>query len=668
MRTTSNTPAFSVEELKSLQAEIAELKNAETRLRKLVEQSRDGIVILDSDCKVFDANQKFADMIGYTLNEVYNLYVWDWDKTFTPEIIRELALDVDESGHHFETVHTRKDNSKYDVELSNSGTIVGGKKLIFCICRDITGRKQHEAQLKESQEQLTTFIDNIQGIAYQIMLSDIDTFTPRLFRGAIEKITGYNLEEFSTKKNWNNLIHPDDLGRVKAIRNRFQENPDFEAALEYRCIAKDESLHWVKEHARLVKIGNTELLHGTIFDITQQKQAEEEKLKLEEQIRHSQKLEAIGTLAGGVAHDFNNILSIIMGYSDIAIKTIPEKNPACSYIHQISKACNRAKDIIQQLLAFSRKVDPKKSPFNVEPVITEVLTFLRSTLPSNIEIRQNLNTDNEIILADPTQIHQVIMNLCVNSAQSIENREGIITVTASSVFSCINNFEACVDLPEGHYIKIEVIDNGPGIQPEIADRIFDPYFTTRSNSKGSGMGLSVVLGIVHNHGGCITMNSRPASETTFTVYLPVVNIKTKVSAENKEAPCTGAESILFVDDEEDITIIGKLLLEDQGFRVQTEVNPLNALNAFRNNPDNYDLIFTDMTMPNLTGDALFREVRKICPGIPVILCTGHSDYINQEDALAMGASAYVNKPLRGKELVKVIRYVLDKSKDSTLPP
>jgi DNA-binding NtrC family response regulator len=164
------------------------------------------------------------------------------------------------------------------------------------------------------------------------------------------------------------------------------------------------------------------------------------------------------------------------------------------------------------------------------------------------------------------------------------------------------------------------------------------------------------------------MNSRPASETTFTVYLPVVNIKTKVSAENKEAPCTGAESILFVDDEEDITIIGKLLLEDQGFRVQTEVNPLNALNAFRNNPDNYDLIFTDMTMPNLTGDALFREVRKICPGIPVILCTGHSDYINQEDALAMGASAYVNKPLRGKELVKVIRYVLDKSKDSTLPP
>jgi two-component system, cell cycle sensor histidine kinase and response regulator CckA len=651
-----------IEELAALQTENAVLKNAEFRFRKLVEQSRDGIVILDDTCKAFYANQKFADMIGYTLEETGNLYVWDWDKTLARETVLKLASAVDEKGHHFESVHTRKDNTTFDVELSNSGTIVDGKKLIFCICRDISDRKRNEARLQQSEELLSTFIDNFKGIAYQVSAEQINVFAPRLFRGAIEEITGYTTADFAKLKKWNSIVYPDDLSNLQHKRKSCFEYPENEADIEYRITAKNGKVLWVKENARVVKIGNEKLLHGTIFNITQQKKSEEEKYKLEEQVRHSQKLEAIGTLAGGVAHDFNNILSILMGYTELTLRAIPSEHIAHNHMTHIQKAINRARDIIQQLLTFSRKVDILKKPVDIGPIISETFTFLRSTIPANIDLRLNLDINKVMILADPTQIHQVIMNLCVNAAQALQNREGIITVAVTTKYLSPNKIEECSSLPEGKYIRIDINDNGPGIPPEIAGRIFDPYFTTRGKEKGSGMGLAVVHGIIKNHDGCITMNSKPDQGTTFSVYLPVVNSKAEIIENYVDTDTTGSESIMFVDDEVDITEIGKLMLEDRGFEVKTEVNPLDALNTFRNNPDEFDCIITDMTMPNMTGDTLFREIRKIRSDIPVILCTGHSEYINDEKALEMGISAFMHKPLRCEDLVNMIRSVIDKSK------
>jgi signal transduction histidine kinase/CheY-like chemotaxis protein len=432
--------------------------------------------------------------------------------------------------------------------------------------------------------------------------------------------------------------------------------------IEYRITAKNGKILWVKENARVVKIGNEKLLHGIIFNITQQKKAEEEKYKLEEQVRHSQKLESIGTLAGGIAHDFNNILSILMGYTDLSLRGIPSENPAHSHLTQIQKAINRAKDIIQQLLTFSRKVETKKQSLNVGPIITETFNFLRSTIPANVDLHLNLDIKNETILADPTQLHQVIINLCVNAAQALQNREGIIEVTVTQKTISFNKIEECSNLPEGKYIRIDVTDNGPGIPQEIAGRIFDPYFTTRGKENSSGMGLAVVHGIIKNHDGCILMNSKLNQGTTFTVYLPVVNSNAETFENCTDPDSTGSESILFVDDEVDITEIGKLMLEDRGFQVKTEVNPLNALNTFRNNPDDFDCIITDMTMPNMTGDTLFREIRKIRSDIPVILCTGHSEYINDDKAMKMGISAFMHKPLHCEDLVNMIRSVVDKSR------
>lgn len=648
-------------ELNALRSENAALKNAELRYRKLVEQSRDGIVILSDDCKVYDANQKFADMIGYTLEETAHLYVWDWDKTLLREDVLGLASDVDDRGHHFETIHTRKDGSTFIVELSNSGTIVDDKKLIFCICRDVSDRKQNEARLHESEELLSTFIDNFKGIAYQVSVEELDAFKPRLFRGAIEEITGYGKDDFATV-NWNSIIHPDDIMQVKQKRKMCLEFPESESDMEYRFISRNGEIFWVKENARVVKIGNEQLLHGTIFNITQQKKAEEEKLKLEEQVRHSQKLEAIGTLAGGVAHDFNNILCIIMGYTDLVLKNMTAEDQSYCHLTHIQKASKRARDIIQQLLTFGRKVEIRKQPIDVGPVISETLTFLRSTLPSNISIRLNIDITDEMILADPTQIHQVIMNLCVNAAQAVQNQEGIIAVTVTSRNVDFKKFEVCRYLPECRYIKIDITDNGPGIPPEISDRIFDPYFTTRGNLNGSGMGLAVVHGIVKNHDGCIAMSSKPDQGTTFTIYLPVVNSRPESVANSTNTCSIGTESILFIDDEEDITVIGKLMLEERGFRVKTEVNPLDALNTFKKDPQGYDCIFTDMTMPKMTGDTLFKEIRKIRSDIPVVLCTGHSDYINEEEALAEGISAFIHKPINGNEISNIIRSVIDNNR------
>lgn len=659
-----NTPDKGVDQsarTKELLDQIATLQDSETRLRRLLDQSLDGIVILDVNCGVYDANKKFAENLGYTFEEVHNLHVWDWDKSLSKEEIRTLAREVDDQqGDRFETVHTRKDGSCFDVELCNSGTNIGGEKLIFCICRDITDRKRSEQALQESKELLNTFIDNLQGIAYQIPVADIEEFKPTLFRGAVTQITGYSDSELTSEKKWNDIVHPEDIEYLKTVQKQFTFIPEFSAETEYRIISKDETIRWVKDNARVISTQAGNLLHGTIYDITKQKLAEQGKKQLEEQMRHAEKLKSIGTLAGGVAHDFNNILGVIMGYSDLALSKTPKDGPSYSYLQHIRKSSTRAKDIVQQLLMFSKKVGPKKQLLNISPVIKDALSFLRSTLPTSINITDNLSISDGMIFADPIQMHQVIINLFVNAAEALENNSGTISIDGRKEHIVDGSHPSFKNIHEGTYILISVTDNGPGISPEIIERIFDPYFTTHDTSKGSGMGLAVVHGIIDNHGGAITVSSKAGKGTTFTFALPAAKRKQIKNAAPAEAPThESTESILFVDDEEDITTLGQIILEEYGFKVQVAVNPVAALELFKNNPKAFDLVITDMTMPALTGDALFKEVRKIRKDIPVILCTGHSEHINEEDALAMGISAFVNKPMGNNELIRAVRQVLD---------
>jgi|WetSurMetagenome_2_1015567.scaffolds.fasta_scaffold99408_1 two-component system, cell cycle sensor histidine kinase and response regulator CckA len=530
-------------ELKNLRTHVSRLKKSEAKLkvaeeslqeeairrRILVEQSRDGIVVMDQSGKVYESNLRYAEMLGYSMKEMLSLHVWDWDTHWPKEQLLEMIGNVDEKGDHFETTHRRKNGTVIDIEISSNGAVCGGKKLVFCVCRDISKRKH----------------------------------------------------------------------------------------------------------------------------------AEREKKKLEEQLHHSQKLEAIGTLAAGVAHDFNNILGIILGFAELTYDMVPQTVPVHDKIQQIILASHRAKDIIRQLLTFSRKMHIDRAPVDPSLVVKDALKFLRSSLPSTIDLRHNLPFINGTILADPTQIHQVMMNLCSNAAQAMEQTGGVIEVNAESVTLDADRRNQFLGLPEGDYFKLTVSDTGSGIEPDIIDRIFDPYFTTKEIGKGSGMGLAVVHGIVKNHNGAISVSSSPGNGAVFTILIPLLKNK-KVYEKHKEPPLPqGRERILFVDDEAAIVSIAQSNLEELGYAVETALTPQEALNAFRRNARRFDLIITDMTLPKMNGEALFREMRKICKDVRGILCTGYSTITDERRAKQLGFSDFLLKPLSKRDIACAVRKVLD---------
>jgi len=662
-------------ELLSLRESVSRLENSEALLKKaqetlreetirrriLVEQSTDGIVVLTTDGKVFEANHKYADMLGYTFEEAQKLCIWDWEKSFPRETVLTMIETDDEKGNHFETRHTRKDGSEYDVEISTNGTMCGGRKLIFCVCRDITERKRNEERIKENEGLLSTFIDHFQGIAYQVPVEELDSFSPRLFRGAIEEITGYSAADLDNGANWLSIVYPDDTATLQNARRHLLTAPDRLCEVQYRIRTKSGTAKWICDSSRIVTLGNKKLVHGTIFDITSQKTAEETSLQLEEQMRHSQKLEAIGTLAGGVAHDFNNLLGIIMGYSDLALAELAPDSRTYEKLRHVKKASLRAREIIKQLLTFSRKVGPKKQPLNLSTIITETMTFLHSTIPSSITFEWDPPENKMMVFADPTQMHQVIMNLCVNASQALGSREGIIAVEINR--KSHTELPAALTLPEesvGSYITVSVIDTGSGIPPEIIERIFEPYFTTRDTGKGTGMGLAVVHGIIENHGGDIIVENSTCEGTTFTFALPELSRTTDDTDTKTETTITGSESVLFIDDEEEITAIARLMLENRGFKVTIATDPVEALALFKKDPSAFDIVITDMTMPHLNGDQVFNEVRALRSDIPVVLCTGHSSIIDEQKAREMGIAAYILKPLSEAEFTGIVRTVLDK--------
>lgn len=386
-------------------------------------------------------------------------------------------------------------------------------------------------------------------------------------------------------------------------------------------------------------------------DITIQKQ-------LEESLRQSQKMEAIGTLAGGIAHDFNNILFSILGYTELSLEIVEKDSLLYSNLQEVLTAGNRAKDLVQQILTFSRQTDQELQPVRIDLIIKEALVLLRASLPTTIEIHKNIKSD-AMVLADPTQIHQILMNLCINAGQAMEGKNGILTIELKSLeidtdFSGEHPF-----LESGPYINLNVSDTGKGMSPEVLTCIFDPFFTTRQRTDGTGLGLSVVHGIVKSCGGAIHAFSEPGKGSTFKVYLPAVERRLNPETRDHGPIPRGNERILFVDDEPVLATMGKQLLESLGYRISTKTDSIEALDIFRKNPDNFDLVITDMTMPHMTGEKLAAELIRTRPDIPIILCTGFSRTIDDNKALALGIRAFISKPVLKREIAETIRKVLN---------
>jgi signal transduction histidine kinase/ActR/RegA family two-component response regulator len=383
----------------------------------------------------------------------------------------------------------------------------------------------------------------------------------------------------------------------------------------------------------------------------------------EKQLQQIMKLQAIGTLAGGIAHDFNNILFPIIGYTELTMDDIPADSQARRNLDEILKAANRAKELVQQILTFSRKGSHECKPLKVQYLVKEALKLLRATIPSTIDIVCNLSQECGSIMGDPTQIHQVIMNLGTNAYHALQETGGKLTVSLKEVNISYQKTVERAGLKVGRHLELTVEDNGNGMEPEVLERIFEPYYTTKEQGKGTGLGLSVIHGIIKNHGGDIQVTSQVDTGSRFTIYLPVIdNIDIESEPVEAAVATRGHERILLIDDEKQIVNIGQQILERLGYQVTPKTDSQEALAEFAAQPAKFDLIITDMSMPKMSGDQLASKILGIRPDIPVILCTGFNETITEDRAQAMGIGRFIMKPILRDELAKTVRTLLDHPK------
>ena len=451
--------------------------------------------------------------------------------------------------------------------------------------------------------------------------------------------------------------YPD--GHVKI--SRFMSLPVFDGdrIVAIAAVANKPSSYTDMDTEQLI------LLMASVWEQVQHFRFEQEKENLQAQIRQAQRVESIGNLAGGIAHDFNNILFPIIGMSELLLEDLPSNSLERENAEEIYKAGKRGKDLVQQILAFSRQANQEKIPMRIQSVLKEVLKLIKSTIPSYIEISQDIQVDCGLVMADPTQIHQVAMNIITNAFHAVEADGGKISITLK---------ETILDSESLSYSKLEsernvvlsVSDTGHGMPQDIQDKIFDPYFTTKKEGKGTGLGLAVVHGIVSEHGGTIEVSSEMNKGTVFHIYLPLIDQTIDAeSIDMEEILPVGDERILLVDDEEPIAKLEKQILERLGYQVKYRINPVEALEAFGANPSSFDLIITDMSMPNITGDKLAGKVVAIRPDIPVIICTGFSERINNKHLTALGIKGLLMKPVIKSDMAKTVRKVLDEVKSGT---
>ena len=394
-------------------------------------------------------------------------------------------------------------------------------------------------------------------------------------------------------------------------------------------------------------------------EVAVRRMAEKEKARLESQLSQAQKMEAIGTLAGGIAHDFNNILVSILGYTELALRKMESENPFRRHFEEVLKAANRAKELVRQILIFSRQVEQNETPVHVHLIAKEVLALIRASCPANIEIRHHINSSAGAVLADPVQIHQVILNLCTNALHAMKRNGGTLKIFVESARLDAPMHTPHGDLVPGDYVKIIVSDTGHGMDPQIAQRIFEPFFTTKGVGEGTGMGLAILHGIVTSHNGAVLVRSAPNAGATFEVFLPKYHSEKHVQQDAVAEIPHGNERIMVVDDEQQLVALWTEILEQLGYRVTPFCESLEALEAFRNDPYAYDMVLLDQIMPGMTGAQLAQVMVKTRPELPIVLATGFSETITPEQAHEMGIRGFVYKPILASELGQIIRNALE---------
>ena len=511
--------------------------------------------------------------------------------------------------------------------------------------------KQLVSEVQQSEERLQTIVNNS---PFPTAVVDQQDDSVLYWSQSALELFGHNPQKVT---EWYQLAYPDPEYR-KQVTKRWkpflEETVQSKRAVntgEYKIACKDGTIKTCELYVQLIP----GYLIVTLNNITDRK-------ILEKQLLQAQKMESIGNLAGGIAHEFNNMLAIIMGNNQLIEEELPEESLAREGTEEIRIAGLRASDVVKQLLTFSRQDDAIKKVMDFNFVVQESIKLIRSSIPANIQIEQNISADTYPVIGNETQINQILINLCNNSVDALSEKNGKITIELLNETIDIQQTKHHIMLKPGRYVKLLVSDNGSGMDTEILDRVFDPYFTTKAIGEGTGIGLAVVHGIVERHGGAISVNSEPGRGTTFTIFLPDHEHLIERKVGEQESFPGGDEQILYVDDEPSIAIIGERLLKSLGYRAESATDPLKVLDMIKSDQNKFDLVITDMAMPDMTGDQLISEILKIRREMPTIICTGYSSTISEKEAAEIGAHSYLMKPVDKSELAKVVRRVLDDSK------
>jgi PAS domain S-box-containing protein len=525
----------------------------------------------------------------------------------------------------------------------------------------VSGQQQKIDELKESERELEKIAQRLAFHVEQTPLGVIEwdlEFNVIQWNQAAEKIFHYSRKE-AIGKNGKDLIIPDTVR-------------DHVDGIWASLLAKRGGIRSTNEN--ITKNGNTilcEWFNTTILDsdnkvigVASMIRDITEAKHLEEQIRKSQKMEAIGTLAGGIAHDFNNILSAIFGYAEMAQMKLSADHPSTADLDQVLKAGRRAQDLVKQILAFSRQTEQTLTPIQIHLIVEEALKLLRASIPTTIEIQRDIDPQSGAVLSDATQLHQITMNLCTNAYHAMRETGGVLNVKVHPVQIYEDDIKVkFFNLPPGSYVEFSVSDTGKGMDKTTLDNIFNPYFTTKKKGEGTGLGLSVVHGIVKSYGGHISVHSVPDEGTTFNLYLPQVRMDNPTPSERDIHSCpTGTERGMIVDDEEVLVDIARQMLTGLGYTITAATGSVEAFEIFQKNPDDFDFLITDMTMPDLNGAELIHRIRNIRPTLPIILCTGFSDLIDESKAQHIGIQKYLTKPVDRNEMATALREILDDRK------
>ena len=652
-----------------LQIALVQKQKNEESLQAFFDNQLIGMVRLNSEGLYRQVNQQWQSMTGYSRDELLSMH--NRQLTYPEDFHQETLLDqfLKSKGNktlHLEKRYVRKDGSVFWGHISGTALFDSAGKLAGMVAMivDITEQKQNFADLEMSERRLSLALKAGKSGLWDWNIKDNTTyFDPNFYL-----MVGYEPDEFPHHfDEWKKRVHPDDRAAAKMAIQQYLVGEITAYAVEYRFKTKSHGWMWIADHGEIVEWdeeGHPARLVGLHVDITERKQGEIQQQDLEEQLRQKFKMEAVGVMAGGMAHNFNNNLSIILGNLDLAKLKQAENSESIPLLDNAKTAVFRARDLIRSLLTYSRKGTHEKSIIQPVSVVNETISLLRSTIPTTVDLQQIVNPEskNATIYADASQIQEALFNLCNNAVHAMDE-QGELSVFLDSVELESKDIPAQFSCHPGDYVRLRIQDDGCGITASTMDKIFDPFFTTKEVGEGTGMGLSTVMGIVTDHSGLVTVNSSPGQGTCFDLCFPLTKEKLEIIAPQKEIDLPrGTEQILFVDDDEMLATLGGKMLTEVGYKVAIMTDSTEALKLFVANSDSIDLVITDQTMPKLTGRDLIQKLLKIRPDLPTIICTGHSKQIDKEKAQELGASAFCMKPLDLSELLQTTRRVLDQAK------